>query len=98
MFENGQYIKFFIADSDMYKAGAPFCFTDGHQVDDEYVPSPEEAAAHGWIVVEWRDEGGNVDHCIPTFGRNHQLVPECFCNPRKEDRDDGSYFFMHNEG
>jgi hypothetical protein len=97
MFENGQSIKFFIVDNDLYKAKAPLCFTDGHNVDDEYVPSLEEAEAHGWIVVEWRDEHGSVDHCIPTFGRNHQLIPECFCNPKKEYRDDGSYFFTHNE-
>jgi len=97
MFENGQTIKFFIADNDAYKAGSPLCFTDGKMVDDDYVPTQEQADAHGWIAVEWRDENGCVDHCIPTFGRNHQLCPECFCHPKKEYREDGSYFFTHNE-
>ena len=97
MFENGQYIKFFIADNECYKAKAPLCFSDGHEVDDEYVPTPEDAAAHNWILVRWRDEHGSVDHCIPTYGQNHCLVPECWCNPKKEYRDDDSYFFVHNE-
>ena len=97
MFENGQYIKFFIADSEHYKAKAPLCFSDGHEVDDEYVPTLEEVEAHGWVVINWRDEHGSVDHCIPTFGRNHCLVPECWCAPKKEYCDDDSYFFVHNE-
>jgi hypothetical protein len=97
MFENGQYIKFFITDNEHYKAKSPLCFTDGHEVDDEYVPSLEDAAARKWAVVSWCDEHGSVYHVIPTFGRNHCRVPECWCNPKKSYRDDGSYFYVHNE-
>jgi len=97
MFENGQYIKFFITDSEHYKAKSPLCFTDGTNGSDEYIPSPEDAAARKWAVVVWRDEHGSVDHVVPTFGRNHDLNPECWCNPVKGFRDDDSYYFTHNE-
>lgn len=97
MFENGEYIKFFIADNEHYKAGAPLCFSDGTEGSDEYVPSPEDAAARKWAVVEWRDEHGRVYHVIPSYGRNHELNPECWCKPVKGFRDDDSYYFTHNE-
>jgi hypothetical protein len=96
MFENGCTLKFFITDSEHYKSGAPFCFSDGKEVDDEWVPTKEECESRGWICIAWRDGDGRVDHVIPTFGQNHRLIPECWCGPLREVRDDESYFYTHN--
>jgi hypothetical protein len=99
MFENGDTFKTFAADSDSYKSGFPFCFSDPKDKDDKpWEPSAEDLAGGGrWKVVEHYTEDGTVDHCLPMYGKRHFLEPECWCEPQKEFRDDGSWFFTHKE-
>jgi hypothetical protein len=52
------------------------------------------------VRFEAYDEEGDPDwdspaHIIPLFGRDHLVAEFCWCQPRKEFRDDGSHYFSH---
>jgi hypothetical protein len=99
LFENGATLKFFVLDSDQYKAPGPFCFSDPARNDDDelYHPSPEDVAAHKWAVVVELTEDGEIMHVIPCFGKLHHIGENCDCKPRKDFRDDGSWSWVHEE-
>jgi hypothetical protein len=98
LFENGATLKFFILDSDLYKAAGPLCFSDPSRVDDDlYHPDPSDAEAHKWVAVKELTEDGEIMHVIPCFGKLHAINEICDCQPKKEFRDDGSWFFNHEE-
>jgi hypothetical protein len=97
MFENGYTFKIFCADPKAYKSGFPFCYTTPDENDGLYHPSAEDAAKGKWAVVEQHSADGTIDHIIPCRGKLHEFDKDCFCKPKKGFRDDGSYFFTHEE-
>lgn len=99
LFEKGNTVKFYLADGDAYACGFPMCFSDPNDAEDDelYHPSPENAAAKKWAAVSEITPNGEVMHVIPCFGKLHHIGEICDCKPRKEFRDDGSWFFAHEE-
>lgn len=100
MFENGDTLKFFVADESAYKSGFPFCYSDPDKtmMDDIYVPSEEDAAEGKWAVVQWNTDAGRELHVMPNFGKHHIFDESCWCGTRKEIRSDGVPMIYHEQG
>jgi hypothetical protein len=99
MFEKGNTVKFFFADSEAYEGGFPMCFSDPNREDDDgfYHPDPEAVEAHKWAAVGEITPKGEILHAIPCFGKLHHIGETCNCHPQKGFRDDGSWYFTHEE-
>jgi hypothetical protein len=98
LFDNGATLKFWVLDSDLYKAPGPMCFSDPSREDDEiFHPDPADEAAHKWAAVAELTEEGEVMHVIPCFGKLHHVGETCDCKPHKDFRDDGSWSWVHEE-
>jgi len=98
MFNDGNTLKFFALDSKLYKVPGAFCFSDpnGETEEDEYVPTEEDRATKGWIVVEKKTDPDYPVHVLPNFGRNHILTMDCWCRPKLDEyREDP--IVNHNE-
>jgi hypothetical protein len=98
MFEDGNILKFFVADNEAYRAGAPFCFSNPNtkpkEDDGLWHPTPEEQAAGNWAVVPTITELGEVDHILPTSEPLHALDDQCWCGPDSSE----SGIVTHNLG
>lgn len=101
LFEKGNTLKFFLADGEDYECGFPFCFSDpdpnAPEDDGFFHPDPADEEAHKWAAVVELTPKGEVLHVIPCFGKLHHIGEECWCNPRKDFRDDGSWSWVHEE-
>ena len=89
MFEDGNTLKFFIADSDAYVGGFPMSFSDPNPrpEDDDGLWHPNAAERNGgaWAVVEMRTDKGPVNHVLPTSEPLHALDESCWCGPDCSD-------------
>lgn len=84
MFENGKSLKFYILDSEHYKAPGPIVLSDPDLASDEWTPTEEEAAAGNWAVVNVWDDKQPENHVLPTHGKKHSLDIDCWCRPATE--------------
>lgn len=101
MFEDGNTATFFLADGEAYQCGFPMCFSDpdpnAPEDDGFYHPEPADTADRKWAAVAEYTNNGEVMHVIPCFGNLHYIGETCDCRPAKQFRDDGSWYFSHEE-
>lgn len=98
MFDDGNTLRFFTLDPELYEKGA-FCFSDPHpdRIDDEdmYTPTKDEMAAGKWAVIEMTDRDPVEGHIVPTFGKNHYLNQSCWCQPKTDMNPHGMLCVTH---
>jgi len=103
MFDDGNTATFYFAkDSSVYRGNSPMSFSDPDNKDQSFEdgyfhPTPEDKARHMWIAVDWRDATGTEQHVLPGWTEDHFLDEGCWCKPAKKFRDDGSWYWGHNE-
>lgn len=96
MFDDGCTLRFYILETELYKAPAPLVMSDPNE-SSEWVPTAEEIASGNWAVVVSANPEQQENHVVPTHGKHHSLDIDCWCGTETELADNGILIVKHKE-